>query len=397
MNQLNPPKEADVYKDNTQTRTPVMIVIDASATMQPYQEDVRQAIPVMMDNLIMDSSAAWRIEIGIMAFNKTPQLLLPIKESFLHKPADYRNLPFTCRGRTHIGEAVNDAIDWLFLRVAKLQAEGIHSNPPCLILITDGHANYSDAIVDKGRDEWARAYQRVRELTWEDKLHVIAVGMGQYCDHFMLNALIEKNPKNQKLNLDDLSNIRNVFPVISSILSSVARGTAPVPPPITSDPPPPKSEPKPPKHKPVSRKPKPVPQKPEPVPQKPEPVPQKSEPVPQKPEPVPQKPEPVPQKPEPVPQKPEPVPQKPEPVSQKSELISQKFEPISQKLEPVPQKPEPVQQKSELISQKFEPKPSQPQPKPPKTLDSTPIPDIPQDLKDKLDDFDDFHNKKKGF
>ena len=220
-------EEFSVDIDNLQIRTPVMLVIDASATMRPQQEAIRQAIPEMIEHLQLDNSAAMRIETGILSFNKTVTLLSGIKEVYRYLPEEYMSLPLECHGRTHIGEAVKTALNLLAKRVKKLHDEGIHTNPVCLILITDGNPNYSASLEAEGREALESAKKQTRELSEKNFLHVIAVGTGKHCNHQELNAFLEGNAENRKLQLEDLSDIRAVFPFISSVLSAVSKGKVP--------------------------------------------------------------------------------------------------------------------------------------------------------------------------
>lgn len=95
---------------------------------------------------------------------------------------------------THMGEAVNLALDSLEKRKTEYQENGLDYYQPWLVLMTDGSPNGDALILDE-------AISRTAKLIHDRKLTTFPIGIGEHAD---LGALGKFSPTRSPLRLQGL-------------------------------------------------------------------------------------------------------------------------------------------------------------------------------------------------
>ena len=164
-----------------------IMLLDASRSVDKYSSEMKIAIKAMMESVAQDEACQEHLEVGIMTFNKSTQLLRPISPI---DPDDSFDLNIECKGRTSIGTAVLDALDVLQKRVDYYHAE-CDEEPyvPKLIIITDAIPQAPDKEDEEERIKLEKAYDTIHTMVANRELNVLAVGVGKYADRENLQKL----------------------------------------------------------------------------------------------------------------------------------------------------------------------------------------------------------------
>ena len=206
---------------------PAVLVLDTSATIRPYEHEMAEGVQEMLKTLSADDITRWYVDLGIVGFNKTPYVIQEIKN--INSAGTIRKAP-ECHGRTHIGEAVLQAMDMLDAYKKELKANGIRSAVPLIILVTDGNPLYSAGMEQKGKEALNTAIQKIQERTSQKKLRMIVIGLGEICNQNMLKQLSggeNTSPNNGGgacLMLDNPADMKTLFSLISEAISITSSG-----------------------------------------------------------------------------------------------------------------------------------------------------------------------------
>jgi uncharacterized protein YegL len=153
---------------NYDPRCPSILVLDVSASMtgRPIIE-VQDALAQYIDELATDSLAKRRVEIAVVSFGGTVQVL-----NNFSTPDNVAAPTLKATGDTPMGEALVTALDLLKTRKSELASQGIQQYRAWVILITDG------APTDENLPAWAEAVAKIREGEQNKSFLFFAVGVG---------------------------------------------------------------------------------------------------------------------------------------------------------------------------------------------------------------------------
>lgn len=191
--------------DNPTARTPVVLCLDTSASMQgdPIDE-LQKGVELFYDEVGRDEIARYSAEIAIVTFGGRVDVIADLAEK--------APLNLQASGTTPMGEAVSTALDILERRKRQYQNTGVDYFQPWLVLMTDGMPT----------DYISEAADRVSEMSNQGKLSVFPIGVGADAD---MDTLGRFSPKRPPLRLRGLS-FRSFFEWLSQ---SVQRVSASIP------------------------------------------------------------------------------------------------------------------------------------------------------------------------
>ena len=223
-NELFAPNFGAVDIMNSQTqRLVVMFLIDISRSVERYKDILHDSMIKMRQSLYNDDITRVSTEVGIMLFNTKRETVLPIREIYNQQDNDY-DLELECKGRTHTGEAVMEAVSAIEDRSQMLRKAGKHQYVPVLVLITDGNPNFASCAEKQGRDTLEKAYSTISDKVRNKELQVIVMGIGDRCDEAVLQKLAGGNVGNKPLKITDASKLASYFDFISKSVGSASHG-----------------------------------------------------------------------------------------------------------------------------------------------------------------------------
>ncbi|WP_455631846.1 vWA domain-containing protein [Megamonas sp.] len=203
--------------DNPTTRVPICICLDTSASMlvvesgtyektgETVYEDGRtwnivsggetrlnelqKGLQLFFDAITGDEVAKYAAEICVVQFNGDAECLLDFGS------IERQQVPqLKAKGDTHMGEAVNLALDLLEKRKNEYKDKGVDYYQPWLVILTDGENNGS-------QDSWQRAIDRVGNMVKSKKLTVFPIGIGKEAN---MSSLGKLSPNRSPLRLQGL-------------------------------------------------------------------------------------------------------------------------------------------------------------------------------------------------
>ena len=189
---------------NPEQRCPCLLLLDTSASMEGQKlAELNEGIRTFKSELMLDSLAMKRVEIGIVTFGP-----VRIEQDFV--TADNFQPPhLTTTGDTPMGAAIVNGLEELERRKELYRNHGIQYNRPWVFLLTDGAP--TDSIVF--------ASQMVREGVERKKFAFFAVGV-EGADMVTLASISPRKP----LKLQGLK-FRELFLWLSGSLSSASRSS----------------------------------------------------------------------------------------------------------------------------------------------------------------------------
>jgi uncharacterized protein YegL len=144
---------------------PTYMVIDASGSMQPYEQQLNQTLAQVHVTLTHSPRISEFAHMSIVAFSSVPQIVIEM--------TDLENIDVMpevmCGGATDYGavfELLRTRIDF---DVDQLNAQGFAVLRPAVFLLTDG------APTDKS---WYDSFKRLADRSWRRHPHVITYGFG---------------------------------------------------------------------------------------------------------------------------------------------------------------------------------------------------------------------------
>lgn len=202
------------FVDNPENRCPVMLVLDASASMKgdPIAE-LNAGVRAFQQQVMLDETASMRIELGIVRFGGSCELIqdFATMDGFdsalggqLAPPA------LEAWGNTPLGGALDLALRAVESRKKVYRRHGVHYYRPWLFLITDGEPT-------DGPD-WQRAAMDVQEADLLKRLCFFVVGV-QGADREILAEIA--SPARPPLMLQGLR-FRTLFQWLSASMRRVS-------------------------------------------------------------------------------------------------------------------------------------------------------------------------------
>lgn len=200
----------NAYAENPEPRCPSLLLLDISGSMQgePIAQ-LQEGLAVYRDTLFADGLAKKRVEVGIMVFGGTVELVTPFTtvDSFLTPQLEVR-------GDTPMGQAIVEGLQYLENQKATYKQNGIAYYRPWIFLITDG------APTDVNSEFWQLAKQKVKEGEMKKSFSFFAVGV----ENADMSCLSELCPNREPLKLKGLE-FRKLFEWLSASQQSVSRST----------------------------------------------------------------------------------------------------------------------------------------------------------------------------
>jgi uncharacterized protein YegL len=176
-------EEAVEFAENPEPCCPCVLLLDTSGSMQGASlEALNQGLRTFRDDLARDTLAARRVEVAIVTFDSTVQVVQDFVTADQFEPPT-----LTAQGMTHMGSAIHKALDMIQARKAQYRAHGVVYYRPWVFMITDGAPQgEADTIVE-------RAAQRLHEDEEQKHVAFFAVGV-EDADMARLRQIVVRAP-----------------------------------------------------------------------------------------------------------------------------------------------------------------------------------------------------------
>lgn len=199
------PFGTDSFAENPEPRVPCVLLLDVSSSMAGEKiAELNSGLGVYKEELMSDSLAARRVEVAVVAFGGTVDILVDFTTAENFQPPVLEP-----RADTPMGAAINRAIEMVTDRKATYRENGIAFYRPWIFLITDGAPT----------DEWRGAAERVKSGEKSKAFSFFAVGV-EGADLAVLGQIATREP----LQLRGLR-FRDLFQWLSNSQQSVSRST----------------------------------------------------------------------------------------------------------------------------------------------------------------------------
>ena len=193
---------SDSFADNPDPRVPCLLLLDTSGSMRgaPIQA-LNEALQVFRDEILNDSLATKRVEIGIITFGP-----VQIVTEFT-SPDTFITPMLVAQGDTPMGGAIQAGLKMLNDRKEEYKRNGISYYRPWVFLLTDGSPT----------DDWMTAAELIKEGEQEKALAFFPVAV-EGASMSILRKLAVREP----LKLQGMK-FREFFLWLTASMSGVAR------------------------------------------------------------------------------------------------------------------------------------------------------------------------------
>lgn len=199
------PFGTDSFAENPEPRVPCVLLLDVSSSMMGEKiAELNSGLSVYKEELVSDSLAAKRVEMAVVTFGGTVEVVVDFTTAENFQPPTLE----PCAD-TPMGAAINRAIEMVTDRKATYRENGIAFYRPWIFMITDGAPT----------DEWKGAAERVKSGEASKAFSFFAVGV-EGADLNVLSQIATREP----LRLSGLR-FRDLFQWLSNSQQSVSRST----------------------------------------------------------------------------------------------------------------------------------------------------------------------------
>ncbi len=160
-------EDAVEFAENPEPRCPCVLLLDTSGSMsgEPIKA-LNEGLQAFKNDLVKNSLAQKRVEVGVVTFDSDVKVVT----NFV--TADNFEVPIlTAQGLTHMGLAINKALDLLQERKSQYRDNGIPYYRPWVFLITDGSPQGEEQTVIE------KATARLKEEEENKRVAFFAVGL----------------------------------------------------------------------------------------------------------------------------------------------------------------------------------------------------------------------------
>jgi len=195
------------FAENPEPRCACVLLLDTSGSMQgtPIAQ-LNNGLKSFKDELITDALASKRVEIAVLTFGNSPQLVTDFTDAASFDPPQ-----LVASGQTPMGAGIWDALGRLSARKEMYRSNGVAYYRPWVFLITDGEPS----------DDYASAAKEVRDGEARGAFSFYAVGVSDA----NMQKLTEIAPPNRPpVKLDGLR-FRDLFVWLSKSMRTVSRST----------------------------------------------------------------------------------------------------------------------------------------------------------------------------
>lgn len=210
---------------NTAKRLPAIMLVDTSTSMRPNARLLKGCVETMYAEILRDEVAGNNVELSVMTFNEDIEILQPMEEIYLQEHMG-RNFEFNCIGQTLTGLALREAVRQLEARKKQYKQTGVRYYAPLLFLLSDGIPYSSDARINaENLEALEDSIAYIRQEVRQNALCVVAVEIGDKCDHRLMQQITGSNDRNRLRNLHDSRDFSDFFHWTSSLIISNSRGS----------------------------------------------------------------------------------------------------------------------------------------------------------------------------
>ncbi|HYH82343.1 MAG TPA: VWA domain-containing protein [Longimicrobium sp.] len=199
-------EDAVEFAENPEPRCPCVLLLDTSGSMQGAPlEAMLAGLEAFRFDLAVDPLAARRVEIAVVAFDNR----IRVVQDFVSP--DRFDIPFlNAEGMTHVGAAIDKALEMVEERKARYRAYDVAYYRPWIFLVTDGEPQ------GEAPEAVEAAVSRLREAETKKQVAFFAVGV----ENANMEALAKISVR-QPLRLKGLD-FREMFVWLSRSMQSVA-------------------------------------------------------------------------------------------------------------------------------------------------------------------------------
>jgi len=199
------PFGTDSFAENPEPRVPCVLLLDISSSMMGDRiAELNSGLSVYKEELMSDSLAAKRVEVAVVTFGGTVDVVVDFTTAENFQPPTLEP-----RADTPMGAAINRAIEMVTDRKATYRENGIAFYRPWIFMITDGAPT----------DDWQGAAERVKTGEKSKAFSFFAVAV-EGADLGVLSKIATREP----LRLRGLR-FRDLFQWLSNSQQSVSRST----------------------------------------------------------------------------------------------------------------------------------------------------------------------------
>ncbi len=176
-------EDAVEFAENPEPRCPCVLLLDTSGSMNgPAIDALNAGLRSFKDELVKDTLAAKRVEVAVISFNNEVTLV----QDFV--TVDQFDPPtLNAGGMTHMGAAINRALDIISARKAQYRQNGVAYYRPWVFMITDGAPQGEpETLVEQ-------AAQRIHTEENDKRVAFFAVGV-ENADMGRLASLVVRTP-----------------------------------------------------------------------------------------------------------------------------------------------------------------------------------------------------------